>query len=120
MVSAWASENGVALGQVKPEEKSNEITAIPELLEVLNVTGCIVTIDAMGCQTDITEAIIDQGADYVLALKDNQGELRADTEALFDRIRESEAEPAHACKSVTGKSACGRTRTGRNAALLGG
>ena len=115
MVSAWASENGVALGQVKTEEKSNEITAIPELLEVLNVTGCIVTIDAMGCQTDITEAIIDQGADYVLALKDNQGELRADTEALFDQIRESEAEPAHACKS-----ACGRTRPGRNAAMLGG
>jgi predicted transposase YbfD/YdcC len=111
MVSAWASENGVALGQVKTEEKSNEITAIPELLEVLNVTGCIVTIDAMGCQTDITEAIIDQGANYVLALKDNQGELRADTEALFDRIRESEAEPAHACKSVTGGH--GRVETRR-------
>jgi len=68
MVSAWASENGVALGQVKTEETSNEITAIPELLEVLNLTGCIVTTDAMGCQTDIAEAIIDQEADYVLAL----------------------------------------------------
>lgn len=102
MVSAWASENGMALGQVKTEEKSNEITAIPELLEVLNVSGCIVTIDAMGCQKAITEAIMDQGADYVLALKDNQGELRADTEALFDRIRAREGDPQHAHKSVTG------------------
>jgi len=102
MVSAWASENGAALGQVKTEEKSNEITAIPELLEVLDVAGCIVTVDAMGCQKAITEAITEQGADYVLALKDNQGELRADTEAIFDRIREGKGEPQHAHKSVTG------------------
>ena len=91
MVSAWASENGLALGQVKTADKSNEITAIPELLEVLNVSGCIVTIDAMGCQQDITEAITDAGADYVLALKGNQGELRADVEAIFGGLRESEA-----------------------------
>lgn len=102
MVSAWASENGMTLGQVKTEDKSNEITAIPELLEVLDVTGCIVTIDAMGCQKAITEAITDEGADYVLALKDNQGELRADTESIFDRIRKSDREPPEACKSVTG------------------
>jgi len=102
MVSAWASENGMVLGQVKTGEKSNEITAIPELLKVLNVSGCIVTIDAMGCQKAITKAITDEGADYVLALKDNQGELRADTEAIFERLRESDNEPVHACKSVTG------------------
>jgi len=102
MVSAWASENSLALGQVKTADKSNEITAIPELLEVLNVSGCIVTIDAMGCQQDITEAITDQGADYVLALKGNQGELRADVEAIFGGLRESKGEPQHACTSVTG------------------
>jgi predicted transposase YbfD/YdcC len=71
-------------------------------LEVLNVSGCIVTIDAMGCQQDITEAITDAGADYVLALKGNQGELRADVEAIFGGLRESEGEPRHACTSVTG------------------
>lgn len=118
MVSAWASENGVALGQVKTSDKSNEITAIPELLELLDVSGCIVTIDAMGCQKDIAEAITDQGADYVLALKGNQGELRADTEALFERIRrirEGENEPLQACEqaceSVTGGH--GRVETRR-------
>lgn len=100
MVSAWASENGLALGQVKTEEKSNEITAIPELLEVLSVSGCIVTIDAMDSQKAITEAITDEGADYVLALKGNQGE--ADTEAIFERLCESESEPPHVYKSVTG------------------
>jgi len=64
MVSAWASENHLALGQVKTEEKSNEITAIPKLLEALEVSGCIVTIDAMGCQTEIMETIVEEGADY--------------------------------------------------------
>jgi predicted transposase YbfD/YdcC len=100
--SAWASENSLALGQVKTADKSNEITAIPELLEVLNVSGCIVTIDAMGCQQDVTEVITDQEADYVLALKGNQGELRADVEAIFEGLRESKGEPRHACTSVTG------------------
>ena len=75
MVSAWASENGLTLGQVKTEEKSNEITAIPELLELLEVKGCIVTIDAMGCQKKIAAKIVDEGADYILALKGNQGTL---------------------------------------------
>jgi hypothetical protein len=74
-VSAWSSENGVVLGQEKTAEKSNEITAIPELLEVLELKGCIVTIDAMGCQTEIAEKIIKKKADYVLALKGNQNTL---------------------------------------------
>jgi len=80
MVSAWASDNNVVLGQVKVSEKSNEITAIPKLLEVLLLKGCIVTIDAPdsyreGCQTDIAEKIIEQQADYILAVKNNQKEL---------------------------------------------
>ena len=76
MVSAWAHENGLVLGQVKTDEKSNEITAIPELLNTLNLSGCIVTLDAMGCQKEITKLIVEQGADYVICLKGNQGKLR--------------------------------------------
>jgi len=75
MVSAWATANRVSLGQVVVDEKSNEITAIPKLLEILELSGCLVTIDAMGCQTEIAEKIIDAGADYVLAVKGNQPTL---------------------------------------------
>jgi predicted transposase YbfD/YdcC len=78
MVSAWASVNGITLGQRKVDEKSNEITAIPELLRLLNVNGCIVTIDAMGCQTQIAQAIRDEKADYGLRVKGNQGHLQQD------------------------------------------
>ncbi len=102
MVSAWASENRLSLGQVRTEEKSNEITAIPRLLEALDVSGCVVTIDAMGCQTDIAETIIEEGADYVLALKDNQKGLRASVEAIFDRLVESDHEAHSPHKHVTG------------------
>jgi len=84
MVSAWASANRMVLGQVKTDDKSNEITAIPELLRVLDLTGCIVTIDAMGCQREIATTILDQGADYVLALKGNQGTLHADVQLFFE------------------------------------
>lgn len=83
VVSAWASANRVVLGQVATEAKSNEITAIPRLLELLHLNGCIVTIDAMGCQVKIAEQIIDQGGDYVLALKGNQGALAAEVEEAF-------------------------------------
>lgn len=83
MVSAWGEANGLVLGQQKVDEKSNEITAIPLLLEALDLTGCIVTIDAMGCQTDIVEQIIDQGGDYVLSLKGNQGHLHEDVTEMF-------------------------------------
>jgi predicted transposase YbfD/YdcC len=78
MVSAWASTNGITLGQRKVDDKSNEITAIPELLDLLNVTGCIVTIDAMGCQKKIAQKIRDGKADYVLRVKDNQEKLHMD------------------------------------------
>lgn len=84
MVSAWSSKQKLVLGARAVEEKSNEITAIPELLDLLAITGAIVTIDAMGCQKKIAEKIIAKGADYVLGLKGNQGTLRDDVELLFD------------------------------------
>jgi predicted transposase YbfD/YdcC len=84
MVSAWASESRLVLGQVKVSEKSNEITAIPHLLDMLEITGCIVTIDAMGCQTGIAAKIIEKEADYVLSVKGNQGNLYEDLAGYFD------------------------------------
>lgn len=83
MVSAWASANGIVLGQRKVDNKSNEITAIPELLDLLSITGCIVTIDAMGCQKKIAQTIRDKQADYVLSVKENQGNLHQDIEDWF-------------------------------------
>ena len=83
MVSAWATNNNLVLGQVKVSEKSNEITAIPKLLELITVKGCIVTIDAMGCQQDIATKIIEQEADYVLAVKENQKQLYQDIQDEF-------------------------------------
>lgn len=90
MVSAWATANHLVLGQRKVDEKSNEITAIPELLQVLEISGCIITIDAMGCQKEIAAEIVAQGADYVLALKANHGNLYEDVESLFDDLEESQ------------------------------
>ena len=83
MVSVWATENSLALGQTKVEAKSNEITAIPHLLKMLEVSGCIVTIDAMGCQKEIAKTIIERGADYVLSLKKNQPQLHRDVSDTF-------------------------------------
>lgn len=83
MVSAWACENNLVLGQVKTEEKSNEITAIPELLKVLSIEDSLVTIDAMGCQEDIASKIIEKKADYILAVKLNQKQLYQDIEDEF-------------------------------------
>ena len=84
MISAWACEQKLVLGQRKVDDKSNEITAIPELLALLTIKGAIVTIDAMGCQRKICQQIIDQEADYVIGLKGNQGSLREDVERFFD------------------------------------
>ena len=84
MVSAWAAHNHLILGQVKTEDKSNEITAIPELLKALDIRGCIVTIDAMGCQKGIAEQIVEQGADYLFSLKGNQSNLHKEVELLFE------------------------------------
>ena len=83
LVSAWAGANRVVLGQVATQAKSNEITAIPQLLALLQIKGCIVTIDAMGCQTKIAEQIIAQGGDYLLALKGNQETLEREVEEAF-------------------------------------
>ena len=84
MVSAWASSNRLVLGQVKVAEKSNEITAIPELLRLLELKGCLVTIDAAGAQTKIATAIVEAEADYLLALKKNQKGLTEDVHTLFE------------------------------------
>jgi predicted transposase YbfD/YdcC len=86
IVSAWATENGLTLGQVKVKDKSNEITAIPELLRMLDLCGCIVTIDAMGCQKKIAREIIESDADYVLALKGNQSIAHDEIRSFFDDL----------------------------------
>jgi predicted transposase YbfD/YdcC len=92
VVSAWSTHNELVLGQVKTEEKSNEIKAIPELLELLSLEGSLVTIDAMGCQRKIAEAILGKGADYLLAVKDNQPSLY---KAIQDLYFESEEDVFH-------------------------
>lgn len=92
LVSAWATVNRLTLAQVKVDEKSNEIKAVPELLELLYLKGCIVTIDAMGTQKEIAAGIREKEADYVLALKDNQPILRAEVEGVFEAEVESEIE----------------------------
>lgn len=95
MVSAFSSANNLVLGQLKVDDKSNEITAVPKLLELLVLEGAIVTADALNCQKNIAEKVIDQGADYVLALKENHPNLYADVELYFqthrDRCIRSEA-----------------------------
>jgi len=89
MVSAWATENRLVLGQCKVNEKSNEITAIPRLLRLLEVKDCIVTIDAMGTQTAIAQLIVQQEGDYILALKNNQGNLFEDVQQIFAQAQAS-------------------------------
>lgn len=92
MVSAWASENGLALGQVRVDKKSNEITAIPRLLEMIDVKGRIITTDAMGCQRDVAKRIIDKKGDYVFCLKGNQGSLHDEVKYFFDECKEANYE----------------------------
>ena len=92
MVHAWAAQNGVLLGQVKTKEKSNEITAIPELLKILEIKGCIITIDAMGCQRDIAEEIVEKEADYILAVKGNQENLEEAIKNTFDEAMKNDFE----------------------------
>ena len=87
MISAWASSQKLVLGQRKVDSKSNEITAIPKLIKVLELSGCLVTIDAMGTQKNIAQLIIEKGADYCLALKGNQGNIHEDVSQLFEYCR---------------------------------
>lgn len=89
MVSAWATSNRLVLGQRQVAEKSNEIAAIPQLLRRLDIAGCIITVDAMGCQTEIAQLIVDQEADYLFALKGNQGQLHEDVALLFEDLEQS-------------------------------
>lgn len=90
IVSAWATENQIVLGQVKVNDKSNEITAIPEFLSKLELSGCIVTIDAIGCQTEIVKQVVkEKDADYAIALKENQGRLYEDVVLLFKDLEKS-------------------------------
>ncbi len=88
MVSAWASGSGLVLGQIKVDDKSNEIPAVPELLEMLKLEGCIVTLDALHCQTQTVEAILEKKADYVLPVKENQPRLLEALQGLFDDAKE--------------------------------
>lgn len=101
MVSAWCNLNNISLGQIKTEEKSNEITAIPKLLEIIMVKGCIVTIDAMGCQKEIASKIVEKEGDYLLALKGNQGHLLDDVKEAFEQSKSSEIE-SHVTKLEKG------------------
>ena len=87
IISAWVREDGISLGQIKTDEKSNEITAIPKMLDTLDIKGAVVTIDAMGCQIDIAEKIIDREANYLLALKKNQLNLYESVEEYFKWAR---------------------------------
>jgi hypothetical protein len=84
VVSAWAESNGLVLGQLKVADKSNEITAVPQLLRVLELSGCIVTLDAMGCQKKIAKEIVEADADYVLALKGNQETVHEEVKSFLD------------------------------------
>ena len=85
VVSAWANENRLMLGQMKVDSKSNEITAIPALLKLLDITGCIITIDAMGTQTVIAAQIVTQRGDYILCLKDNHPTLHQQVKGIFEQ-----------------------------------
>jgi predicted transposase YbfD/YdcC len=101
LVSAWAAENRLVLGAIPVDDKSNEITAIPKLLEILELTGAIVTIDAMGCQKEIAAAVRRKEADYVLAVKENQPHLYQDLSDHFDRVLEDEEILPRARRHVT-------------------
>lgn len=97
VVSAWAESNNLVLGQWKVDEKSNEITAVPQLLRVLELAGCIVTVDAMGCQKKIAKEIIEADADYVLALKGNQETVHQEVKSFLDAaLEEKKARPSQA------------------------
>jgi predicted transposase YbfD/YdcC len=108
VVSAWASEEGLSLGQLATDEKSNEITAIPELIENIDVKDAVVTIDAMGCQKEIAKKIIDAGGDYVLALKGNHEKLHAAVAEHFERLHEEGFKNAACLRRQTKEKGHGR------------
>ena len=108
IVSAWASEEGIALGQVATEAKSNEITAIPELLKQIELKDSLITIDAMGCQKEIARDIVDGGGDFVIGLKDNQPKLREAIETHFNKHLELDLEYLQYRSHETSESSHGR------------
>jgi predicted transposase YbfD/YdcC len=111
MVSAWAVENRLSLGQVVVDEKSNEITAIPELVRVLEISGALVTIDAMGCQKEIADQIRERGADYLLAVKPNQPTLFEQVEGAINEALEQDAEDVDEHQTVEKGHGRQETRT---------
>ncbi|HEY7711871.1 MAG TPA: ISAs1 family transposase [Candidatus Entotheonella sp.] len=111
MVSAWANAHRLVLGQLKVDDKSNEITAIPALLRMLELEGAIVTIDAMGCQKEIAKTITEQGADYVLALKDNHPTLHGEVELLFEDIKAERLDGITTARHTTVDADHGRLET---------
>lgn len=113
MVSAWATESQLVLGQLKVEAKSNEIPAIPALLDLLDIAGCIVTVDAMGCQKAIAQQIVDGGADYVLAVKGNQGSLFDEVQELFAYADQIAFDPVVSDSSLSFSKGHGRFETRR-------
>ena len=112
IVSAWASEQGIALGQVATDAKSNEITAIPQLLEQIDLAGTLITIDAMGCQKDIVAQVVTGGGDCVIAVKDNQPKLLA-------AIQTSSSITSSVTWKTSGTGATRRTTRGTAASTSG-
>lgn len=110
-VSVWASEYGLSLGQVACDDKSNEITAIPELLRLVSIAGAIITIDAMGTQKAIAAQIVEQGADFVLALKGNQGTLHEAVIEYIDELVENDFAGVEVRQHTTKETAHGREET---------
>ncbi len=108
VVSAWASETGISLGQLATDEKSNEITAIPELLDAIDLDDAVVTIDAMGCQKEIAKRIVQKKGDYVLALKGNHEKLHAAVREHFDALHEQDFEGSDCRRRQTSGSGHGR------------
>ena len=111
MVSAFAAANGVTLGQVKVDDKSNEITAVPKLLDILSIKGCIVTMDAMGCQRATCQQILDEGADYCISLKGNQGTLHEDVQNFIDIAAPTSTKPGPFMMYKTNDKGHGRVET---------
>jgi len=118
MVSAWATKNRLVLGQVSTTEKSNEIEAIPRLLELLDLRGAMVTIDAMGCQREIARKIVDAGGDYLLAVKDNQPTLHADVAQHFATAPAGELDFAETHDRGHGRQETRRCWVSRNLSML--
>lgn len=111
IVSAWSAANGISLGQVKVDEKSNEITAVPLLIHALDLDDCIVTIDAMGCQREITKAIIDRGSNYIIALKKNQKRSYEFAKQIIDEYEDRSPIQGRVARHVSENAGHGRLET---------